>query len=557
MESSTWRSSILKKERSKKYRLIQALRIISQAAFSLLFFYLFTVTHYSGRDYIGQVETFFHFDPLLAITTSIAFRSVFVAFILAALTIVVTFVLGRIVCGWVCPLGSIHQFFSFIFKRTKLLKPKDKQNSPLSWKYYLLIFILVSSIFTLDLVGIADPLSLLYRSLAVGLFPALAHGASAFLGFLYSIHLSSLGDSLTQFFEGLALNSTFRQGFFIGLIFIGIVLLNISKERFWCRYLCPLGALLGLFSRWNVLKLKIDSQKCIKCKLCTIHCQTQANPFPDESWKSAECVYCFTCGAICPTNAVSFPLLPSPPKMAVDLSRRKLLLTSLLAVAAVPFFRISPSTKRASPKLIRPPGALPEEKFLQKCVKCGECMKACPTNALQPALGEAGPEGIWTPIVTPKIGYCEYYCSLCSQVCPTGAIKELRVEEKIKVKIGTAWVNKNRCIPYTMGNPCIVCEEQCPTSPKAIKLVKTEVLQPDGTIKTPLAPVIDTELCIGCGICENKCPVVDDPAIYVTSVGESRSERNRLLLELIKQEPDKKDPDERKKRTEKTDTNYF
>jgi len=547
----------LKKERSKKYRLIQALRIVSQAGFFLLFFYLFTVTHYSGKDYIGQVETFFHFDPLLAIATSIAFRAVFVAFILAALTIVVTFVLGRIVCGWVCPLGSIHQFFSFIFKRTKLLKPKDKQNSPLSWKYYLLIFILISSIFTLDLVGIVDPLSLLYRSLAVGLFPALAHGASAFLGFLYSIRLSSLGDSLTQFFEGLALNSTFRQGFFIGLIFIGIVLLNISRERFWCRYLCPLGALLGLFSRWNVLKLKIDSQKCTKCKLCTIHCQTQATPFPDESWKSAECVYCFTCAAICPTNAVSFPLLPSPPKMAVDLSRRKLLLTSLLAVAAVPFFRISPSTKRASPKLIRPPGALPEEKFLQKCVKCGECMKACPTNALQPALGEAGPEGIWTPVVTPKIGYCEYYCSLCSQVCPTGAIKELRVEEKIKVKIGTAWVNKNRCIPYTLGNPCIVCEEHCPTSPKAIKLVKIEVLQPDGTIKTPLAPVIDTELCIGCGICENKCPVVDDPAIYVTSVGESRSERNRLLLELIKQEPDKKDPDERKKRNEKTDANFF
>jgi len=160
-------------------------------------------------------------------------------------------------------------------------------------------------------------------------------------------------------------------------------------------------------------------------------------------------------------------------------------------------------------------------------------MKACPTNALQPALDEAGPEGIWTPVLKPRIGYCEYYCSLCSQVCPTGAIKELTIEEKIKVKIGSAWVNKDRCIPYALGRPCIVCEEHCPTSPKAIKFVMVDTKLPDGTIATQKAPVVDLDLCIGCGICENKCPVMDDPAIYCTSVGEDRSEKNRLLLETI------------------------
>lgn len=160
-------------------------------------------------------------------------------------------------------------------------------------------------------------------------------------------------------------------------------------------------------------------------------------------------------------------------------------------------------------------------------------MKVCPTNALQPVLKEAGPEGLWTPMLVPEIGYCEYYCSLCTQVCPTGAIKELTVPEKTQVKIGTSWINKNRCIPWKFGDPCIVCEEHCPVSPKAIKLIKTEVKTPEGEIKTPLAPVIDTELCIGCGICENKCPVVDQPAIYVTSVGESRSEGNQLKLDLI------------------------
>jgi len=527
----------LKKERSKKYRIIQALRILSQAIFFILFFYLLLVTHFPGEDYIRRVEIFFHFNPLLALTTLIASRAFFASFAFAAITIVLTFILGRIACGWVCPLGSLHQFFSFIFKKSKLLKPKKPEDKRTAWKYYLFVFILVGTLFSLDLVGIFDPFSLLYRSFAVSLLPAVKLGFSAFISFLYKINISSLGGSLVQFLENLAINSTFLQGFFIGALFTGTVLLNLSRERFWCRYLCPLGAMLGLISRWNVLKLKIDPQKCIECHLCTIHCQTQADPFPIEEWKNSECVYCFTCSSICPTSAIGFPLKSTPEELSqIDLSRRKLIFTSLLGIFAVPFFRLSPSTARASPKLIRPPGAISEEKFLQKCVKCCECMKVCPTNALQPALTEAGPEGIWTPMLVPTIGYCEYYCSLCSQVCPTGAIQELTVEEKLNVVIGLAWVDKNRCIPYDLGTPCIVCEEHCPTSPKAIKLVKIEVKLPDGTIKTPVAPVIDTELCIGCGICENKCPVVDKPAIYVTSVGESRSEKNQLLLDLIKED---------------------
>jgi polyferredoxin len=508
---------------------------MTQAAFFFLFFYLLLVTRFPGEDYIGRVEIFFHFDPLLALATLIASREVFFSFILAVVTIVLTFVLGRVVCGWVCPLGAVHQFFSFIFKKSKLLLPKKKPPGPLVWKYYLLIFILVGSFFTLDLVGILDPLSLLYRSFSVSLLPVLSHVSTAFIGLLYQINLSSFGDILVQFFEGLAINATFIQGFFISVLFIGLVLLNLKKERYWCRYLCPLGALLGLISRWNVLKLKIDAQKCIECHLCTVHCQTEANPFPEDEWKSSECDYCFTCSAICPTSAVEFPVKTTPEGVPqVNFSRRRLISTALFGVLAVPFFRFSPASKRSSPKLIRPPGSLPEDKFLQKCVRCGECMKACPTNALQPALSEAGPEGIWTPILVPTIGYCEYYCSLCSQVCPTGAIKELTVEEKIFVTIGTAWVDKNRCLPYNLGTPCIVCEEHCPTSPKAIKFVTVETKLPDGSIKTPAAPVIDLDLCIGCGICETKCPVVDAPAIYVTSVGEDRSEKNQLLLDLLK-----------------------
>ena len=160
-------------------------------------------------------------------------------------------------------------------------------------------------------------------------------------------------------------------------------------------------------------------------------------------------------------------------------------------------------------------------------------MKVCPTNALQPASGQAGAEGLWTPVLVPKIGYCEYYCSLCTQVCPTSAIKELKIKEKIKVRIGSAWINKNRCIPYVLGRSCTVCEEKCPTSPKAIKLIETEIALPDGTWVAQEAPVVDLDLCIGCGICETKCPVYDDPAIYCTRLGESRSPETSDLIDLI------------------------
>jgi len=528
----------LKREKSRKHRLLQALRIASQAGFFGLFLYLFIGAHYTGRDYISStVQRFFHFDPLLALATTVASRVVFTSFAFALITVVVTVVLGRVFCGWVCPLGAVHQFSSFVLKKTKFLRPPKDETASLAWKYYILILVLAGALLGLDLAGYLDPFSFLARSFALSVFPGLAYALTSLKGVFYGLGFMSGGRSISQLLENWTLNETFVQGFAMGLLFLGAVALNAWKERFWCRHLCPTGALLAVLARWNIFKLRIDAEKCIRCGLCTQHCETQANPFPSEGWKSGECIYCETCAAICPTAAIGFPLHAAPETLAnistVDLSRRKVLLTTFLGLVAVPFFRLTPFRKRASLKLIRPPGSVPEEKFLAKCVKCGQCMRACPTNGLQPARTEAGPEGIWTPMLVPTIGYCEYYCSLCTQVCPTGAIQKLTIEDKNKVKIGSAWVNKNRCIPYTLGKPCIVCEEHCPVSPKAIRLVEVETKLPDGKVAVQKAPVIDLDQCTGCGICENKCPVVDEPAIFVTSVGETRSEKNRLLLQVI------------------------
>jgi MauM/NapG family ferredoxin protein len=527
----------LKKERSRKYRALEIARMASQAVFFGLFLYLFMGAHYTGEDYIGStVQRFFHFDPLLALVTIVAARLVYASFVFALVTVVATVLFGRIFCGWICPLGAVHQASSFLFKRTGFLKPPREDKASLAPKYYILVAVLVGALFGLDLAGYLDPLSFLTRSFALAVLPSVALALSNLNGVLYGLGVTGLARTISQALENWTIPTTFLQGFSVGLLFLGAIALNARKERFWCRYLCPTGALFGLLSRWNLLKLRIDAEKCIKCGLCTQHCETQANPYPNDKWKSGECVYCQNCASICPTAAIGFKLSARPEKLTnvsnVDLSRRKLLLTTILGLVAVPFFRLTPSHKRASLKLIRPPGSLPEPKFLAKCVKCGQCMRACPTGGLQPVLTEAGPEGIYTPMLVPKVGYCEYYCSLCTQVCPTGAIKKLTIEEKNKVKMGTAWVNKSRCIPYVLGKPCIVCEEHCPVSPKAIKLVDFETKMPDGTVAVQKAPVIDIELCTGCGICENKCPVMDDPAIFVTSVGETRSDTNRLLLDI-------------------------
>jgi ferredoxin len=216
----------------------------------------------------------------------------------------------------------------------------------------------------------------------------------------------------------------------------------------------------------------------------------------------------------------------------LGLSRRSILAAGLAGAGGALLFKIEPLGGRRSynPWLIRPPGSVPEPEFLEKCVRCGECMKACPTNAIHPTTLHAGLEGTWTPVLNMDVGYCEYECTLCGQVCPTHAIRELSVEEKQKVRIGLAYFDKNRCLPYAYARSCIVCEEHCPTPKKAIWFEEVEVRDARGGKLVVKQPRVNAELCIGCGICQNKCPMSDQAAVLVTSVGETRNPDNQILL---------------------------
>jgi MauM/NapG family ferredoxin protein len=213
---------------------------------------------------------------------------------------------------------------------------------------------------------------------------------------------------------------------------------------------------------------------------------------------------------------------------------RRLIEAGISGIVLFPMLRsVVNAQSDPQPDVIRPPGSLPESDFLRRCIKCGECMRVCPTNVIQPALLESGFEGLWTPILVNKIGYCEFNCVLCGHVCPTGAITPLTIEKRLgkpAVKLGTAFYDRGRCLPWAMNTECIVCEEVCPTDPKAIWFEEVEILQRDGTRKRLKLPRVDPNRCVGCGICQNKCPVHDRPAIRVSSIGESRSKINQMIL---------------------------
>ena len=176
----------------------------------------------------------------------------------------------------------------------------------------------------------------------------------------------------------------------------------------------------------------------------------------------------------------------------------------------------SASAAGASPRLIRPPGAQDEAAFLSRCLRCSECLLVCPTSGLQPALGQGGLEGIWTPVLVSRLGACDYACTACGHVCPSGAIPKLDLETKRVQVLGRAVIDQARCLPWANGTPCVVCEEMCPVPEKAIVLSEPRLIaRPTGTQDYFSRPTVIPGRCIGCGICENRCPVEGTAAIVV------------------------------------------
>ena len=496
---------------------LRNIRRIYAVFFMLLFVLLLWLTAFrrmKGYD----TPLFLELDPLTAVASFLTSWTVYKGLSLSLFIIIGTLFFGRFFCSWICPLGITNQVAGSILNKLKAADTTALNSYRKSFrlKYYILAGLIVLAAFGSVQIGLLDPIPLITRSFTISVFPGINYNS----GRLY----------LNQ--------PLFQGGTLLGIIFIALLFANRFLPRLWCRAVCPLGALLGLLSSRPLFSIWRDVDRCIDCRKCVAHCHGGCDP--DTSVRTAECHLCMNCIEDCPEGAIHYGL--SRPSSSVhkplDVNRRRLIESAVAGALVFPMMR-STVTSGTSPeyRVIRPPGSIKESDFLRRCVKCGECMKVCPTNAIQPALLEAGFEGLWTPVLINKIGYCEYNCVLCSHVCPTGAITPLTVEKKLgkgtgqkPLKIGTAFYDRGRCLPWAMDIDCIVCEEVCPTSPKAIWFESVEVQLRNGAKKILKQPRIDTNLCIGCGICENKCPIHDQPAVRVTSIGETRSSTNQMIL---------------------------
>jgi len=537
---------------------LPALRRASQIFFLLLFLALLVFT--SLRTSSGAtgdihmhapVRLFFEWDPLVALTNALAGHALYRGLLWCLIILVPTLFLGRFFCGWICPLGTLQHWVGNMPSESKRGKQRIESNRYKRWqtvKYVVLIAGLIAAVFGSMAIGWLDPFSLLVRSIGLAILPAFNFAARAVLTPLEHSHVLAIratGESLHTILQALVLDfrqTHFAQGLVLGIVFLIVLALSLRVTRFWCRSICPLGALLGAVSRWSILGLHKDPSSCDKCNRCLLHCQGGDDPIGGVPWRKSECLMCMNCVGGCPHDSLEFRFFRNEPEVASpDIGRRKAITGLAAGVAVVPLMRANTGLgKGRHDLLLRPPGSLDEEAFLSRCIRCGECMKACPNNSLHPTLNQAGIEGLWTPTLVPRIGYCEPSCVLCSEACPTGAIWQITPKEKgwvvgvggysQPIRLGTAFYDRGRCLPWAEATECIVCEEWCPVSPKAIYVEEAEVIDSAGRTKTVKQPRIDPSRCVGCGACEYACPLQDRPAVYVTSIGESRSPSSQILL---------------------------
>ncbi|MDI3286243.1 4Fe-4S binding protein [Polyangium sp. 15x6] len=549
-------------------RILVWVRRVSQAGFLALFLYFLFQTAFRGSFASAEtavrlplpVEAFLLADPFVAAMTLLSTHTVYRGLAWSVGLLGVTLVFGRVFCGWICPFGTLHHFFGWIFpsrylrgnKRVESNKTAPRQQV----KYYLLYAFLAASVAGSAIGGLFDPICVAVRAIGLAVVPALQYitgVASMATGQTGIRPVQAAADSAQDFLAQTVWQSKqfyFHQTWFIGILLVAILFMNRVIPRFWCRVLCPLGAFLGVFARFALFGMEKDHAKCTDCNLCLVHCQGADSPQGGVKWRQDECHMCLNCENACPEDVIKFRFLPTRKSTISkpDTGRRTAIASAAAGAVVIPAMRIADVIDaNYDHRVIRPPGSVEEREFLERCIRCAECMKVCPNNALHPAFFEAGVEGIWTPILIPRIGYCEHSCVLCGQVCPTGAIQKITEDQKLginqkAISIGTAFYDQGRCLPWAMATPCIVCEEFCPTSPKAIWVEEVDIpkrlpmagedgKEPGMTTVHVQRPHVDPSLCIGCGACEKVCPVQDKPAVYVTNVGETRSKTNVILLE--------------------------
>lgn len=476
-------------------------------------------------------ETFLILDPLVSISTALAAKAWVWSLVFAAVILLVGVLIPRGFCGYICPLGTLIDLFDWAVGRriTRFRVPDN------GWwvhlKYYLLLGTLMASLAGVLLTGFVAAIPVITRGLLYVFGPL--HTASS---------------------RGWHNVPPLHAGHFVSLaLFFGVLGLGLLRPRFWCKYVCPSGAVFSVGNLLRVSERKVESS-CIHCNKCVEVCPFDAIK-PDFTTRTTDCTLCQTCGGVCPTQAIKFverwngvelKVLNDPPTGETRLGRRGFLSAAVGTTAAtLGGISLASLTKAFGARYdpsdaflpVRPPGSVPEPQFLQLCIRCGECFKACPNDVLQPLGFQQGLEGLWTPHVVADWAGCESSCNACGQVCPTGAIRALPLEEKRVARMGLAVVNERTCLPMAQREACQLCVDECHAAGyHAIEFTRvgTEVDELGRPIEDTgfLAPVVRPELCVGCGLCQTRCYGINvaekgllDASAIVVLAGPGREDR--------------------------------
>jgi len=475
----------------------------------VLAFVIFTLITAYFCDFGNRLPRAFHALMHIQVVPAVLAGSVG----LLAVLFLLTFLFGRIYCSVVCPLGVFQDIVAWFTRRGK------EKNKRKRWYHYskpynivrytLLIVCAVFLIFgnIIPLVYL-DPYSNFGR-IAVNIFRPIMVEGNNLLSFI-ALQLNHYG------FYNVTIHTITTASFLIALAALLLVgILALLRGRFYCNTICPVGSLLGLISRFSIFRIMLNESKCTQCGLCEKACKAECIDSKERNVDLSRCVTCFNCLDRCNKGAIKYKagLLrfarkdESLKELAVVYdekrkSRRKFLITSTAIAATVPLIPAWAQENKPVDvtKLvpITPPGSRSLERFKQKCTACHLCITHCPMQVLKPAGFNFGLEYAFKPhLVFREKAYCNYNCTLCGRICPTGAIQSLELEKKRITQIGVAQFDKNRCIVYTDEYSCGACAEHCP-----VKAVRMEPYKDGLTI-----PTMYPELCMGCGGCESICPM--------------------------------------------------
>lgn len=414
-------------------------------------------------------ELFFRIDLVASWIPALAARVLFASIGLTAILVVLTLFKGRVFCGWACPLGATLDALNWHVKvPARFLGARIV-------KYHLALVLFCTAAlgvavgYLLDPIVWASRINMMFTPGRVDVPALLVVGSTVLL-----VHL-------------------------------------VLGKRFFCRVLCPLGALLGVLAKRGAQLERTAANGCTQCGRCSDVCAIGASGPAPADYDPAECIQCRVCTSNCPTGALEFRRREAHfSKELFDAPRRQYLASIGVGLASGFLFqRVGEGTSK--PAALRPPGALKEPTFSRLCVRCGACIRACPSGTLKPCTDEMGPGSFQTPILVAREGGCEYDCKVCGSVCPSGAIQDLPLETKQAWKVGKAKTDPQRCRVSREKTPCMVCYAACPVS--AIQLVKTNNVTTSGD---PIhIPAVKEDLCTGCGLCEYRCPVSGESAIRI------------------------------------------